>query len=241
MLGKTRGIVLHTIIHNDKYSIIHIYTEVFGRMSYLVSRNRSKKSNTPKTIFMPLHVLNLEVDHQPKRDLQRIRETKLCFPQNEISSHPVKNALALFISEVLYRVLRVTEPDRRMFDFLHTSIRLLEATGEGLANYHIVFLLQLLRYLGIFPQVEDYREGFCFDMSKGTFASHPPLHKYHLNPEESSVFVSLLRISFENMSLYSFSRQNRASIINHIIMYYRLHLPEFSDVKSLAVLQALFD
>ena len=40
MLCKTRGIVLHSIPYNDKYSIIYMYTEAFGRASYLVARSR---------------------------------------------------------------------------------------------------------------------------------------------------------------------------------------------------------
>jgi DNA repair protein RecO (recombination protein O) len=44
MLCKTRGIVLHAIPYNDKYSIIYMYTEAFGRTSYLVARSRGKKS-----------------------------------------------------------------------------------------------------------------------------------------------------------------------------------------------------
>ena len=45
MLYKTRGIVLHSIPYSDKYSIIYMYTEAFGRVSYLVTRTRGKKSN----------------------------------------------------------------------------------------------------------------------------------------------------------------------------------------------------
>ena len=48
-------------------------------------------------------------------------------------------------------------------------------------------------------------------------------------------------ISFENMSLYSFSRQDRVGVINRIVEYYRLHLPDFPEIKSLSVMQSLFD
>ena len=80
MLCKTRGIVLHSIPYNDKYSIIYMYTEAFGRASYLVARSRGKKSSVSKALFMPLSVVEMEVEHLNKRDLHRIRETKLAFP-----------------------------------------------------------------------------------------------------------------------------------------------------------------
>ena len=68
-----------------------------------------------------------------------------------------------------------------------------------------------------------------------------PMHRHYLNKVESAFFSRLLRISFENMSLYGFSRQERARIIHRILEYYRLHLPDFPEIKSLSVMQSLFD
>lgn len=241
MLSKTRGIVLHAFPYNDKYTIIHMYTEVYGRVAYLVSFNRGKKSAVSKSLFMPLSVLEMDVDHQPKRDLHRIKETRLCFTLNGISTHPVKNVVALFVAEVLYRVLKETQADPRLFDYLSRSIQLLDEVEEGIANYHLVFLLGLTHYLGVFPHVETYRNGYCFDMLNGVFGEYPPMHSHYLNETESAVFASLLRISYENMSLYTFSRRERVDIIHRILTYYRLHLPDFPEIKSLAILQSLFD
>ena len=53
--------------------------------------------------------------------------------------------------------------------------------------------------------------------------------------------VRLLKITYENMSLYSFSRQDRVRIIERLLEYYRLHLPEFPEIRSLAVMQTMFD
>lgn len=241
MLSKTRGIVLHLIPYNDRYSIIYMYTEAFGRVSYLVPRSKGKRSAIPKGLFMPLSVLDMEVDHQPKRDLQRLKEVKLFSPFSAVSTHPVKNVIALFMAEVLYRVVREQEPDARLFHFLCQTVSLLEDLEEGIANFHLVFLLNLLHYLGVFPHIDTYRDGCWFDMLSGEFVDSPPLHSHRLTPDESVVFVRLLRISYENMAVYSFSRQGRVEVIRRILEYYRLHLPEFPEIKSLAVLQSLFD
>ncbi len=241
MLTKTRGIVLHAIPYNDTYSIIHIYTEAFGRASYLVARQRGKKSKITKALFMPLSVVEMEVEHQNKRDLHRIRETKICFPLLQLSCDPVKNVLALFLAEVLYRVVKETESDPRMFDYLYRSVYMLEVSEKGIANFHLVFLLHLLNYLGIFPNLESYAEGCYFDMQNGTFVARPPLHRHYLDRSESKVFSRLFKISYENMSLYAFSRRERVNILERILTYYRLHLPEIPEIKSVAVLQTLFE
>jgi len=241
MLTKTRGIVLHTIAYNDTYSIIHVYTEAFGRASYLVPRKKGKKTVLSKALFIPLSVVEMDVEHLNKRDLHRVKESRMCFPQNEIYCNPVKNILALFLAEVLYRVVKETEPDPPLFEFLHSSVRMLEIADEGIANFHIVFLLKLLMHLGIYPNTESNKTNSFFDMLNGVFVHSVPSHRHFLNREESEAFARLLRISFENMSLYSFSRRERVSIINRIIEYYRLHLPEFPEIKSISVMQSLFD
>ncbi len=241
MLHKTRGIVLHSIAYNDRSSIVYMYTEGFGRVSYLVARNRGKKSAVSKALFMPLSVVDLEVEHLNKRDLQRIKEAKSSYPQVAVSCDPVKNVLALFIAEVLYRVVKETEPDPKLFTFLDDSIRMLEYSEHGIANYHLVFLLHLLYYLGIYPNADSYREGALFDLQNGIFINQIPMHRHYLQQGESLVFARLLKMSFENMGVFSFSRQDRVDIIHRIIEYYRLHLPEFPEIKSLAVMQSLFD
>ncbi|MDH6303412.1 DNA repair protein RecO (recombination protein O) [Parabacteroides sp. PF5-5] len=241
MLSKTRGIVLHSIPYNDTYSIIYMYTEAFGRASYLVARGRGKKTAVSKALFMPLSVLDMEVEHQNKRDLHRIRETKLCYPLTQLSCDPVKNVLALFIAEVLFRVVKETEPDARLFDYLYRSIYVLEISEGGVANYHLVFLLHLLSYLGVFPNVDSYIEGYYFDMQNGVFVDRPPMHRHYLSREESQIFSRLFKISYENMSLYAFSRQDRVNILHRILTYYRLHLPEIPEIKSIAILQTLFE
>ncbi len=241
MLSKTRGIVLHSIPYNDTYSIIYVYTEVFGRSSYLVARSRGKKSNVSKALFMPLSAIEMEVEHKNKRDLHRVRETKLCYPLTQLFCDPVKNVVALFLAEVLYRVVKDTEPDLRLFDYLYRSIHILEFSEKGVANFHIVFLLHLLNYLGIYPNIESYTEGAYFDMQNGVFTLQPPLHRNYLNREESIVFARLFKISYENMSLYSFSRQERVNIINLILSYYRLHLPDIPEIKSIDILRSLFE
>lgn len=241
MLYTTRGIVLHTLSYNDKYVIVYVYTEAFGRVSYLVARQRGRKTKVSYALFMPLSILEMEVDHQNRRDLQRIKEVKVCCPLHAMASHPVKNVIALFMAEVLYRSVQMKEADRRLFNFLFDSIRWLELSKEGIANFHLVFLVHLVRYLGVFPNADDYQSGYFFDLLNGVFSAVVPMHTHYLNEQESVIFSRLLRINYENMAIYSFSRQERSAIIQRILEYYRLHLSDFREIKSLSVMQSLFD
>jgi len=241
MLCTTRGIILHVTPYNDTSSIVHMYTESFGRASYLVARHRKRKTLVSYALFMPLSVIEMEVEHLKTRDIQRVKETKICYPLSSIPSHPVKNAIALFLAETLYRLIRTKETDHKLFDYLTNSIRYLEILEEGIANFHLVFLIHLSRYMGIFPNAESYAPGVCFDLMNGVFTYQIPTHSHYLNKEESIVFSRLLRLNYENIALHSFSRKERIAIIHHILTYYRLHVSDFPEIKSLTVMQSLFD
>ena len=241
MLYKTRGIVLHSLPYNDKYIIINMYTEDFGRVSYMATNSHSKKSKVSRALIQPLSVIEMEVEHLNNRDLQRIKEVKTGLPVTQLHFHPVKNALSLFLSEVLYRIIQEKEPNRPLFDYLYRSIKWLDITDKGVANFHLAFLLQLSAYLGIHPNGDSYKKGCFFDLRNGIFSESPPEHNNYLSKEYSIIFERLLRINYENMALYTFTRHERAVIIRHIIEYYRIHLSDFPEIKSLAVMQNLFD
>ena len=241
MLYKTKGIVLHNFPYNDKYRIVTAFTEVFGRVAYLVSDTRSKKSKVSRSLLQPLSLLEMEVEHLNNRDIQRIKEVKSDYVTSQLHYNPVKNAITLFLSEVLYRIIQEKEANLPLFDYLHRSIKWLEIADAGVANFHLTFLLQLSAYLGIRPSNKSYKAGYFFDLVNGVFSEITPYHNNYLDKNDSLVFERLLRMNYENMSLYTFTRHERTRIIQHIIAYYKLHLSDFPEIKSLAVMQSLFD
>ena len=240
MLHKTQGIVLSTINYNDKYLLAPIYTNTFGRVTYMIPKTKSRSSKVQKSLFSPLSILDLEVDHQVSRDIQRIREAQNAFPLFSVPTNIVKTSIAFFLSEFLNRILKDTDEYEHVFTFLKQSIQILEDSDKGLANYHLVFILKLTRFLGFYPNFEDYAQGDIFDMLNGIFVSKQPLHKHFVNKTESQVLSLLARINYENMQHFQFSRQDRLNIINRILEYYRIHSHDFPALKSLDILHELF-
>ena len=241
MYCTTRGIIIHSTLYNDNYLLVHVYTELYGRVSYLTTRQRKQKTKVSNAHFMPLTIVEMEVEHRKTREIQRIKEACIYFALASIPAHPVKNAIALFIAEILYRIIQTTESDPKLFDYLCNSIRYLEILEQGIANFHLVFLMHLARYLGIFPNADSYAPGVYLDLLNGIFTDQIPTHPHYLNKEESVIFSRMLRMNYENMALYAFSRKERTMIVRHFLEYYRLHSIDFPEIKSLSVMQSLFD
>lgn len=90
MLEKTLGIVLHIIPYNDKISVAHLYTEQYGRSSYLIPQGGGKKARMFRSLFMPFSILELDIDYRNSRELQKIIEARTVLPLQNIYSDPVK-------------------------------------------------------------------------------------------------------------------------------------------------------
>lgn len=240
MQVKTRGIILHSIKYSDSASIITVYTEQFGRASYMVHGINKKKSVCRPAMLQPLSLVEMDVFHTPGKELHRIKDLQMAYTFTRVPYNPIKNSLALFLSEMLFRTLRQTEPDENLFFYLENSIQQLDGCEAGLANFHLVFLLKLTRYLGFEPNSDEETFRY-FDLMNGIFQNNKPLHVHYLTEEESVDFAALLHADYNTMHQLVFSRQKRIKLLESIVDYYRLHIPNFHGVHSLEVLQHLFD
>ena len=239
MLHKTEGIVLGTTSYSDAYSIAHLFTRDFGRVSYLLPMSRGKKTKIRTSLFFPLSVLHLEAEHMPLRDVQRLKEVERQFPLYELCTNMTKVSLAFFISEFLSCVLRESDNNELTFDYLKNSVETLEAAEKGLANFHLALMMGLTRFLGIYPNTEFTGGRPFFDLQHGEFVVNEPMHSYYLNRRESTYLRDLYRINYGNMHLFKLSRNNRNEIVDQLLDYYRLHVYNFPPLKSLEVLREM--
>jgi DNA repair protein RecO (recombination protein O) len=240
MLQKTVGIVLHTLKYNDTSNIVDIYTRENGRASFLVPLPRSRKSAVKAVLFQPLSMIEFEADYRPMATLYRIKEAKSWYPFRTLPYDPYKSSIAMFLAEFLYRALREEAENEPLFAYLEHSIHWLDECEANFSNFHLVFLMRFSRFLGLYPNTDDYSRGCFFDMMNACFTPLQPSHSAFLKPEEASHINLLMRMNYETMYLFAMSRAERNRCLTIINDYYRLHLPDFPVLKSLDVLKELF-
>ncbi|MDR3118980.1 MAG: DNA repair protein RecO [Mediterranea sp.] len=241
MLQKTTGIVLHTLKYNDTSNIVDIYTELHGRVSFLVPVSRAKRTSVKPVLFQPLSIMELEADFRTSAGLYRIKEAK-AYPFKSIPYNPYKSVIALFLAEFLYRAVKEEGENHSLFVYLKHSIEWLDECAAGFANYHLVFLMRLTRFLGLYPNLDGYRQGDYFDLLNAGFtAIRSDKHSFYVNPEESFRLIRLMRMNYDTMHLFAMNRAERTRCLAITCDYYRLHIPGFHELKSLAVLQEFFD
>lgn len=241
MLTKTQAIVLHTVKYGDSQLIVDMLTRAHGRVAFMQNVSASGRGKIKKQMFQPLTLLDLEYDARPKARLQRIKDVRLLAPYTSIPFDPYKLSLAIFVAEFLTHATRNEQANGPLFEFVATSIQWLDGSGSRFANFHLAFMMRLSLFIGFWPNTDGaVREGAFFDMRNACFTPTRPSHSDFLWPEDAARLASMLRMRYENMHLYKMSRAQRNACVDVILKYYRLHLPDFPDLRSLGVMQELF-
>jgi len=240
MLTKTRGIVLHAFMLGDSKMIIDLLTESEGRLSCIARISRRAGAKIKKQFFQPLTILELEADIRRSGSLHAIREASIAVPFFSIPFDARKLSIALFTAEFLLRATRNSQPDPLLYKYVESSVMWLDGVKERFSNFHLVFMMRLTIFAGFFPNLDDYSPNCCFDMRNGCFTPSPPLHRDFLSPGEACKIQLLMRMSYDNMHLYAMSRTERNRCVDVILNFYRLHMPDFKEIKSLDVLKELF-
>lgn len=238
MLVKTEAIVLHSLKYGEGRIIVDMFTRSHGRLSFIVPVPRSERSKIKKQYLQPLTILQIEADIRPQQQLQKLREAMIAVPLPLLLSDAKKLSLGLFVSEFLYHALKGEQQNEPLFEYVCSSIEWLDGTIGPTANFHLVFLMRMSRFLGFYPNLDD--SGDYFDLRAASFCGEPPLHHDFLMPQEAGRIRLLMRMSYATMYLFRMTHVERSRILEILLLYYRLHLPAFPELRSLSVLQELY-
>ena len=240
MQEKLEGIVINVIKYNDKHNIAHIYTDKLGMLAFLVRQGTTHASRMRNAMFMPLSLIGFEARLQPGRELGTLHDVRRTAVLMSIYSDPMKNAVAMFVSELLSHTIQEQEQNMVLYSYIKSCILRLEESRASIANFHICFLYQLGQFIGIQPDIDSYHEGYWFNMSEGVYTQHPHAGAKMLPPSQAQVLPLLSRMTFDNMHHFKFNRDQRNEMLESILTYYRIHHSTLGTLRSPEVLKQLF-
>lgn len=237
---KARGIVLNTVKYGDTSMVVQMLTDRYGRQSYIVQGVRSQRGRGSKMAhFQPMFALEFEGLISPKSELHRMRDTQNGILLRSMPFDVRKSTIALFMAEVLYRLIGESESNEHLFDFVWGSIEALDALEDGVANFHLWFLANISRFLGFSPG-NDYSPDGWFDMREGEFTPIMPLHDAVFTPEYARLLHDLLECDVRDLGEIGLNRTQRVGMLSALVEYYTIHLDSIRRVESLRILQEVF-
>jgi DNA repair protein RecO (recombination protein O) len=232
MLQTTRAIVLRTIRHGDRGLVLKAFTESSGLRGYMV--RTGGKGPSRLAALQPLARVELVVTESADRDLHQLREVRVERPYLNLSSDVMRGTVALFVQELLVRVLREESADPGLFAFLQHALETLDTTPD-ITHYPLVLLVELSRHLGIDPEAPTGDEDH-FDLREGRFVSATQAHGHVIGPLHSHALAALLRAELSSMGLLRIPGPLRRELLDLLLLYYRMHLEGLGELRSPSVL-----
>ncbi|GAB5400942.1 MAG: DNA repair protein RecO [Aureisphaera sp.] len=239
MQVSTQALVFSSVKYAEADLIVTCFTEEFGLKSYLLRGiMKSKKGKLRASLFQPLTQLHLEAVHKDKGTLERIREAKVSVPYKTLHTQVVKSSVVLFLAEMLKNCIQEEEANPELFHYISTSLQWLDA-HDSIANFHILFLLNLTAYLGFYPDTSEEAHPY-FNMLEGNFEKEP-LGDYSETGETVDTLKRFFGINFDDLGGTKTTKKQRFETLNLLLRYYQLHLQGYKKPKSLLVLNQLFN
>ena len=241
MLVETNAVVISTIKYGDSSLIARCYCQQIGLKSFLLKGIlSSKKGSIKKSLFQPLSLLtlNINIKNDTSESLLFIKEAKIYHPLQNIHLNIKKNTVALFLTEVLMKVMEEEgDPNPPLFSFLEHAILQLEEKSFS-ALFHLKFLIDLTRYIGFYPNILNFDHP-CFDMENGCFCLQTDSKKIIIG-KELEAFKTLLGTNFDKLIFPPITSVTKIKLLDLIVDYYHLHMQKFSKIKSLTILHEVF-
>lgn len=215
MTTNTELIVLHTTKFGENSLVVHTLSRDYGRRSFFV-RGALKRQ---MSLFLPLNVLEADIQESSKSNLYTAKNLSAKYPLNGIRNNLFKNSMTMFMSEVLFRVLKEGGNEPGLYEWCEKNILMLDAITSDFSNFHIRFLLELTVALGFSPEASDL----------GPFVG-----------EQYPIVERFMKESFAESMLIPLNGSVRNALSENILRYIEYHTESTVNVNSLKVLHELF-
>lgn len=219
--------------------VADMLTERFGRLSFFVHVGRGT-GRPSRPLFQSLTQVEVDFDRRPAAALQHVRSVRMSHAYGSIPTDMGKMAVAMFLAEFLTYATRGEREAGPLFDFVRKSLLWYDACTAKAPNFHLVFMIGTLRFLGFRPDIGRGGGSDYFDLQSGEYTAVKPPHPHFVGGEELRLMPLVMLLDYSTMHHLAMSRRQRNRATDIILEFCRLHLPQFPNLKSLDVVRELF-
>ncbi|MFL2642929.1 MAG: DNA repair protein RecO [Flavobacteriales bacterium] len=239
MTSSTSAIVLSKIRYKDNDIIVKIFTREYGAISFIVKGSaKSKKSKIKFVYFQELTIVNIQFNFNPNRNLQYIKDLEIKHHYSSSHTDLVKTSVIIFLSEMLSNIITHQKKEVELYDYIEESLIWYD-TNHLNSYFHLIFLLELTKYLGFYPDISDNHLPY-FNLEEGIYESSKT-SKYSIKDVNLNLFNNILGIKFDSNHLLALNSEEKMEVLNIIITYYKLHINNFKGLKSLDIIRNTYN
>lgn len=254
MQETLRGIVLRTVKYGDTSIIVDLFTESHGRMSFMASTSRAKRSVRSVSFWQPLSMVEFSAELLPNGGkLPRPSDVRTYYNYIDLPFSPIKSTLALFLAEFLSAALREEKENTPLYRYIESSLQWLDLADSpaSIANFHLAFLMHLSRFIGIYPNL-DVSGNLNLNPNSPLSAVNSPLSTVHfqlstvnsqLSTLNSQLYFDLLAGTYcDRQPSHAHFLRNEEARVLHVLFrmnYPTMHLFRLSRRERQRILHVL--
>lgn len=229
-----KGIMISRMPYSETSMIVRCFTENEGLKAFLFQGAKKKNAH----ILMAMAPIEFSYYQRNDSQLGKMSEAQLFYTFNEIPFHPVKSGIVFFMAEMLQNVLHEGVKDKELFAYILSELQWLDHSTVY-TNYPVYWLLELTQHLGFYPYVVD-TNGSYFDLEDGRFVSASPVNHTSQKGEIAELLRDLTGHTKEEILAWNLSKMQRKKLMALLFDYYKLHIPNFRELKSIEVMEELW-
>ncbi len=147
--------------------------------------------------------------------------------------------MVMLIAEILFATIKHSQTDDKLYNFIHNSLIDLDQNTQNYYNFHLIFLLNLCKFLGFEPKNNYSSQNPYFDLTEGDFKNYFA-EETMLSKEQSHYFYLFANENNLFTTNYNINNSQRRTLLANILRYYSYHVEDLSRIKSLTILQQIF-
>jgi DNA repair protein RecO (recombination protein O) len=233
MLTKTTGIVIRTIKFGEASAICHILTEQFGLLGFHIPSAFKNKGKVRVSYLQPLNVLELSFNSKKTKSLQSIQDVTCLYHCEPVSFS--QQAFYHVIVEILQQMIKDNEINHDLFVYLKEEA--LPSVNTELHYWQLPFvMINLLHHYGCAPNIDTFNPQAHLDLKNGIFMDGEPTVKYYSNKEISGIIYEIMTRGIRHLDN---DHRMRQQLIQDLVLYYKLHIDEGFELKSMEVMMKM--
>ncbi|QCX52854.1 DNA repair protein RecO [Elizabethkingia sp. JS20170427COW] len=221
---QDRGFLLSYIRYGDHDAILHLFSKTQGYQSLFLKGLYSPK-NKKKALLQPLVEL---VYNENKRNSGLPTISTLQLGRKGVEWDIKNNAVVFFMAEFLNFILK---KESNLLETYPEIESFLDQLQQGNYASHIQFLVKFTETLGIKPLLEKEE---LLNPEKGISEKIQTHHLFDIRT--TRLWGNILEKGYG----VALNNEERRIMMDSLMVYYDLHIPEFKIPQSLEVLQQLW-
>lgn len=233
------GLYLNHTNYGETSVILKLYTLQYGTTSFIVKGIKKKRGGG--ALLQPFHYLELNSNFRTDKDLNFGNQVRLAKASYSITSDIRKSTVAIFLTEVLNKTLKESAPNEENYTVIASLIRYYDES-TFIPIFHHYFLIQLIKLLGITPNLAAQEKSDVLHIQGGTFENNLQPNKDYFSIETSLAFKQILGTKFDELISLKILKNTKKDLLENLVKYIETQTEiRKGSIGSYKILEIIFN